>query len=281
MSTICTLKRCQGKRGCLCPKGTVPIGAYAGRKLDPIAPAPQSIEVSAATPTKAATKLQTPVRSSSKPKLEPIKSKDSLLKPNKLAGSSSVSQQADTEVSKLTEPDGDMGIPEVDGVDGEVMIRYNHYKKKFVVAKGSTTSAAIDAEYFLSFAFPNCKIHVTQYGPSDFTFEQSGFSTRPLIFEDPVGTYWGLDPTKEYWVDVEEDSSERKAYEERQDALAKESAAKRAEQELRGDAGADIIKSKTESCSCIEGNPCLDRYACKDWEHRYDVAKRNGWKGFQ
>jgi len=37
---------------------------------------------------------------------------------------------------------------------------------------------------------------------------------------------------------------------------------------------------KMESCSCIEGNPCADAYCCKDWKNRFEVAKKNGWKGF-
>lgn len=36
-----------------------------------------------------------------------------------------------------------------------------------------------------------------------------------------------------------------------------------------------------ESCSCIEGNPCLDEYGCRDWHHRFEIASQNGWKGFQ
>ena len=27
------------------------------------------------------------------------------------------------------------------------------------------------------------------------------------------------------------------------------------------------------SCSCIEGNPCQSQYTCKDWAHRFVVAK--------
>merc|ERR1712151_391986 len=37
---------------------------------------------------------------------------------------------------------------------------------------------------------------------------------------------------------------------------------------------------KNESCSCVEGNPCLDRSTCKDWPNREKVAaearKRKG-----
>ena len=35
---------------------------------------------------------------------------------------------------------------------------------------------------------------------------------------------------------------------------------------------------KMESCSCIEGNPCMDKYGCLDWNNRFDVATKNGWK---
>ena len=37
---------------------------------------------------------------------------------------------------------------------------------------------------------------------------------------------------------------------------------------------------RMESCSCIEGNPRADAYCCKDWKNRFEVAKKNGWKGF-
>ena len=34
------------------------------------------------------------------------------------------------------------------------------------------------------------------------------------------------------------------------------------------------------SCSCVEGNPCLVSYNCKNWSNRYDISKVHGWKGF-
>ena len=43
---------------------------------------------------------------------------------------------------------------------------------------------------------------------------------------------------------------------------------------------AEVKVKKMESCSCIEGNPCVDAYCCKDWKNRFEVAKKNGWKGF-
>ena len=60
------------------------------------------------------------------------------------------------------------------GINGEVTICYNHYKKKFPIVDASTTQAAVDEEYYLTFAFPNSKLHLSVYSPSDFSFEDNG-----------------------------------------------------------------------------------------------------------
>eukprot|EP00928_Gymnodinium_smaydae_P023512 TRINITY_DN19377_c0_g1_i1.p1 TRINITY_DN19377_c0_g1~~TRINITY_DN19377_c0_g1_i1.p1 ORF type:complete len:458 (+),score=143.37 TRINITY_DN19377_c0_g1_i1:41-1414(+) len=39
-----------------------------------------------------------------------------------------------------------------------------------------------------------------------------------------------------------------------------------------GDVAAVDGLFKNESCSCVEGNPCLDRTTCRDWENRHKVA---------
>lgn len=278
----CTLKRCKGKRGCICPTGSVPIGTYAGRKID----SPKTAESNEKLPSLPQSPSKaSPCKSNIVTNNKNINKKSTLS--TGVAGKNSgklpkiIKQVEDSNSTGNTSTAVSTDNSFMNGVDGEVTIRYNHYKKKFPIIRGSTTSEVIDAEYYLSFAFPKSKIHITLYGPSDFSFEDQGLSSRPILMERPEGTYWGLDPEKEYWVDIEEDSEERRAYEERQDALAKENAMKRAEDEKYNSESNSIVKSKTESCSCIEGNPCLDRYACKDWEHRYEVAKRYGWKGFQ
>ena len=38
-------------------------------------------------------------------------------------------------------------------------------------------------------------------------------------------------------------------------------------------------RSGGEGCSCLYGNPCMDQYACSNWAGRFEVAKKNGWKG--
>ena len=42
----------------------------------------------------------------------------------------------------------------------------------------------------------------------------------------------------------------------------------------------EAMGEDSSSCSCLFGNPCASSYNCKDWHNRFDVAKRNGWKGF-
>ena len=37
-------------------------------------------------------------------------------------------------------------------------------------------------------------------------------------------------------------------------------------------------KDGIESCSCIEGNPCVVSYGCMDWSNRFAIARKNGWK---
>ena len=40
------------------------------------------------------------------------------------------------------------------------------------------------------------------------------------------------------------------------------------------------VGARKEGCSCLYGNPCQDQYVCQNWANRFEVAKKNGWKGF-
>lgn len=274
MSSSCALKRCQGKWGCICPKGSsLPVGTYAGTNRIIKNKDLLEHEQSEMTPNHRAL-----VKSKgSKTSLPLIHSRKNIVSIPKSTVQESSKAQATIQPVYTTDD-----VPSVIAADGAVIIRYNHYKKSFAIKAGSTTAEAVDAEYFLTFAYPGSKIHLSMYSPSDFSYEEKGYSIRPRIVEHPAGVYQGLKVDHEYWVDIEEDSKEREEYEKRQQKMAEENARKRAalEAEEKNDAGL-IVKAKSESCSCIEGNPCLDRYCCKDWEHRYEVAKKHGWKGFQ
>ncbi|KAF0683210.1 Aste57867_24728 [Aphanomyces stellatus] len=271
-TTQCTLKRCQGKRGCICPKGkNLPSGTFSGSKPTTTAtttlPAIAKKEQTKAVAKKPAPSKPKPKQDSNTTHQPPLACVD----PRE-----TTPPQPSIAPSQPSEP-----LADDPRANGKVLVRYNHYKKEFPIARGSTTAAAIDAQYFLSGVFPNSKLHLSQFGPSDFSFEQAGMTERPMVPESPVGVYGGLVTGETYWIHIEEDSTEREAYEKRQEAFAASKAKDRTEQEEREKRGGGIVKEKVESCSCIEGNPCVDKYCCKDWDNRHAVAKKHGWKGFQ
>ena len=92
-------------------------------------------------------------------------------------------------------------------------------------------------------------------------------------------TFVGLQPGNTYWIGIIENADEAAAAEARSAAAyaAREAARAALPAALAGAGG--IVRERMEGCSCIEGNPCMDPYGCKDWTNRYDVAKANGWRG--
>ena len=92
----------------------------------------------------------------------------------------------------------------------------------------------------------------------------------------------GLRDGKEYWVYVVEDPEEEEKDRERMKEVVKKlseeiAMASKGEVNEFGDLCREA--GVTESCSCIEGNPCVDQYLCRDWHRRYQISKENGWKG--
>lgn len=85
--------------------------------------------------------------------------------------------------------------------------------------------------------------------------------------EDPIGTFQDLLSDEKYYCIVIEDPV--------QYALDQQ-----AMREREGTVVEDEGGGRQEGCSCLYGNPCVDQYICKDWDNRYAVAKKNGWKGF-
>jgi hypothetical protein len=45
--------------------------------------------------------------------------------------------------------------------NGSVLLRYNHYKENFTLKDGTLTIPDVDDRFSLSFAFPKCKLHMT------------------------------------------------------------------------------------------------------------------------
>lgn len=190
----CTLKRCQGKRGCICPKGKIPVGCYSNSSNNNAEKAPTKLppinnKAAAAIPTR-----------------KPIVTKKALSIINKkpVLGAKAEPKPEPKPVEEEEEEEE----PEILNCDGKVIIRYNHYKKEFVIVKGSCTAIAIDEQYALSYAYPNSKIHISKLSPSDFSWEDEGLPAPPIEREKPVGVYRGLVAGEAYWVHIEEDKKE-------------------------------------------------------------------------
>ena len=87
-----------------------------------------------------------------------------------------------------------------------------------------------------------------------------------------MGTFSGLSPSdgdgkqREYVLNVDEDPAD----------AHKPRTTYKAEKKDDGLTGG----KRGEGCSCVWGNPCAIPDPCKDWQNRFEVAKKNGWKGF-
>jgi hypothetical protein len=164
--------------------------------------------------------------------------------------------------------------------NGKVVLNYVMYNEEFAIVDGTLTQAAIDDLYCLSDAMPGCCVHLSRHQPSvGRQMEADGAPFEDIFLrEDPRGTYHGLEDDQVLYVYVEEEAAQRARDQARMRAVA---------QAMDGapvrDSKGNIVRDdgrSMESCSCIYGNPCVDEYGCKDWDNRYAVAKKNGWKGF-
>lgn len=156
---------------------------------------------------------------------------------------------------------------------GKVQINYQMYDEKFDIADGSMAVEKLDDEYALSFAMPGCKLELITCPVSRKHELENNPATAdqvPFVSKSDDGTHFvGMHTLAQYWVVVYEDEEQRK----------------RDMEKVRARIAADgIAQNEGErevGCSCIEGNPCSDgnKYNCKNWEMRFQIAKENGWKG--
>ncbi|KAF0722582.1 hypothetical protein Ae201684P_013995 [Aphanomyces euteiches] len=162
---------------------------------------------------------------------------------------------------------------------GNVVLKYEMYSESFVIEKGSMTGTAIDEAYCLSFVMPNCRIHLSMHEPAmKLALESQGDTDNVFLHEEPPGTYHGLQVDQTYYVYIEQEADQL-AWDQahmREIALTMEGAAEDSKRKAdKKDDGRGF-----ESCSCIEGNPCVDEYGCKDWHNRFAIAAKHGWKWF-
>jgi hypothetical protein len=162
--------------------------------------------------------------------------------------------------------------------DGNVTFVYENYHESFPIVNGSTTHANIDDVYCLSFAMPDCLIHVSIHDPNQKRELEANGSIDVFCPEKPLGTYQHLEANCTYYVYVEQQREQLARDQERM---------KRVALGMIGALTRDVIENKmgrdddcAESCSCFFGNPCVNEYNCADWGNRAAVATANGWKGF-
>lgn len=159
--------------------------------------------------------------------------------------------------------------------NGSVRLIYQQYDELFPIVSGSTTQAAIDDVYCLSFVMPNCRIRLAMCDDAErFSRQEQGVPDDELfVSEHPVGTYVGLKGETTYYIVVCQCTEQL----ERDQQVTRELWAPEQEKQkmLEKEDGRGF-----ETCSCIYGNPCVDEYGCRDWHSRFAVATTNGWKGF-
>ena len=162
--------------------------------------------------------------------------------------------------------------------NGTCCVRFNHYKKILKITNGKLTAEAVDDELSLSFVFKNCKIHLAH---SDTGSAAEKEPREPQFLKEEINAldqstvFCDLISDTVYWACVEENSIEKAAFEKRQsEKIVPIYTGKSDDDDNNG-----IVKERQESCSCIEGNPCMSAYNCKDWANRFDLAKAHGWRG--
>ncbi|KAF0691986.1 Aste57867_16892 [Aphanomyces stellatus] len=159
--------------------------------------------------------------------------------------------------------------------NGQVTLKYEMYSEQFAIANGSMVAAAIDDAYCLSFVMPQCLIHLSLHDPPTKLELETAGQRNLFVYENPLGTYHGLDADSTYYVYIEQEADQLARDQARMREIAATMEGANRGKPMKMDDGRGF-----ESCSCVEGNPCVDEYGCKDWHNRFAIATKNGWKGF-
>ncbi|KDO30826.1 hypothetical protein SPRG_04727 [Saprolegnia parasitica CBS 223.65] len=164
-----------------------------------------------------------------------------------------------------TEPDG---IAALGGVEtGDVILVYELYREPFPIENGAIATSAIDEAYALSFVMPACHIHLSVHAPAEKRERdiQGDAVYLPEIAPGLIGT---LCASATYYVYVTEDAATLQA-------VPPSTTQRGSFQELTLGDGRGF-----DSCTCIEGTPCVDEGGCRNWRSRYAIATEHGWEGF-
>ncbi|KAJ1458950.1 hypothetical protein M885DRAFT_561143 [Pelagophyceae sp. CCMP2097] len=167
-----------------------------------------------------------------------------------------------------------------------VVVHYSSYKNAFECRDGVARWQDVDVEYCISFVFKGefaKRIRAFPKGATTHSAESpavaesmgvlgSGAEGRDAALDELY--FHGLDANFEgrYVLEVKEDEAAGLGVETRTGPIQFASRAG------EGDSGIGGAPRK-EGCSCLYGNPCADKYVCDAWDKRFEVAKKNGWKG--
>ena len=170
-----------------------------------------------------------------------------------------------------------------------VRVRYNHYNQEFPLdARGRLSLRSIDEAYCIAYVFKgkwDCVLtrQGREYAPEGFRIGKDAegevaafgsFANLEAVVPDGMGGA----RQAEYLLEVHEDPTQsdapRKAY------VPSSSSSGLGGRVLAGSDENNTMGEDSSTCSCLYGNPCVSAYNCKDWHNRFEVAKRNGWKGF-
>lgn len=85
-----------------------------------------------------------------------------------------------------------------------VIIHYEQLTKSFPIVNGSLESSKIDKLWDITTTYPNTKICLSAFSPSDFGYEDFGMNERPYI-DERKKVFLGLKHENQYWVYIDEE----------------------------------------------------------------------------
>jgi hypothetical protein len=142
-------------------------------------------------------------------------------------------------------------------LQAHILVRYNHYKEEFCIVNGKLAISDVDERFCLSFAFPKCKLHLT---------DMEGSTSANVSENSDDGVFINLEGDKTYWVLVEEDFEEAKLSEERNRAYL-DRKAKMRDSPLNQDSscgqkkrGVDLLTAELKALSAEELREAGPRY---------------------
>lgn len=164
-------------------------------------------------------------------------------------------------------------------LNGPIKICYERYDDPFTLINGSINIEAIDEEYCLADVMPGCVLELISCTPKERIEQEIKGIFVPFAKKDKNKKNWidlytydvAYKPIKSWYVIAFQDEKQR---------LADLKATK--DRMMTHQNACNDVERKTEGCSCLSGNPCSEgnKYNCKNWAGRFQVAKENGWKEF-